>query len=289
MLSVFNQFIEYVNLLPSPWNTIVKYVAVIGLFIAFIVTNFALVHYGTKAVKLRWGKMMRDKDGNPMVYNSGFPPKWVFPKVVKLVTISILDRQIEVQASVSVDEYYLFNVTAVLNFSATDDVDRIVFVVEDLEPFLRGRGLNALRESMTWMWHRGDRSISNAYVYNVQREFERIINPRVARVGLHLESIDLNITDDPQMAIARAIASHGPKAIPTLTPKPQVVQNVIPPAVELPYGGSHQPVVVPAPVLPGTWMEATSTAFEHGEDSTVFGGNKPRSLALWHRTKVTRL
>jgi hypothetical protein len=294
MLTVFNQLVGYIDVLPSPWNTIVKWVLGIIFAVGFIFTNFKMVHYGTRSVKLRWGNVIRDKEGNPEEYSPGFPPKWVFPGVVKLISVSILDRQVEVQMQVQVAEYYLFNIAAVLNFSAVD-VEKIQYVVEDLEPFLKGRGVNSLRESMTKLWHEGDSTISNAYVYHAQREFERIISPRVTKVGVVLDSIDMTVTEDPQMAtaralreIARAIASLAPKGheFPQLSLSTQLFgsQSGVEPIEYPPLGAQVATIlsaVTPLVSSQAGWQELTPNSVEYNEDTAAF--KKPRSQSLWHR------
>lgn len=206
MFNVFSQFYSYIDGLPGPWNVILKALFFVVAIAGFIFTNFKMVSQGQLAMKTRFGKVINDKVGRPRIYKPG-RPHWVFPWLVKLEAVGILTRQVEFSAEAQMGQYVTVRATAVANLAACD-IYRIRYTKEDFEPFTSAVCSEVCIRSMQASWQGvNDQSFMQA----TGSIFTHSIDGAVAEIGVRLESLTIKqIVNDPQMAIAHALARHSP-------------------------------------------------------------------------------
>ncbi len=266
-----SQLWALVDGLPYPFNRILEgliILAVVG-WIAF--KTFKTVPQGEEALKLRLGKVVRHKKGElagtPKLYAPGRIHILV-PWVDNLEKVNNLRRQIEVRESIKVAPYYQFVVVVVANFLAIN-IEGIRYVVQDLEPYLRGRIMRAIKSCMRSEWQ-GDGDI-DAYEYRVEIAFRKAVDRIVSTVGVELESLDFIAAEDSGMAFARAhiIASGNEVPRPTIEMRPDEDADQY----------SFEPSV--STELSPIWQHVDSTAIEFGEEQAVY--SQPHKQPLWRR------
>lgn len=217
-VGMFGQMWTLVDGLPYPWNRLLEAIIAIGVAIFLWFKTVKIIPKGEEGIKLRLGEIVRYRKGDRAgEYRRQLPGRMHFmiPFVDNIVPVGNLIRQIELPGNkgVEVADYRLLNPEGMASFLAVN-AEGIRFKVEDLEPQMRGECQDKLREAMVSEWQ-GENDL--AYSHRVKAKFAELIRPGAEEVGLELKELYLpSLAQDPQMAIARAIASLGPEGLEVL-------------------------------------------------------------------------
>ncbi len=129
------------NIVPVEiWTILIS--VVVGFFKAF-----RFVHEGEQGIKLRFGKAVRDKNGEPKVINPGFA--FLVPFVDTLKRHHVRQETIKFDHQrIMIREGLIFNVNAIVIFRIRD-VYKALFEIENLGYSIEDLGMGILRDEVS--------------------------------------------------------------------------------------------------------------------------------------------
>lgn len=117
---------------------------VVGGAIASLFKSFKFVHEGEKGIKLRWGRALRDKKGNPKIIKPGFI--FMFPWIETLKRHHVRQQTIRMNnQQIMIKQGLIFNVSAVVMFRVSD-IYRALFEIDDLDKSIEDFSMGVLRD-----------------------------------------------------------------------------------------------------------------------------------------------
>lgn len=206
-MQLFSQLFALVNGVPSPWNTILKFLLALAAIGFLLIQTVKFVPQGEMAMRKRFQKVVI-RNGKPIYLGPGMHLQ--IPGAHSLERVSVLDRTFNLQPTrLRYSRYVALDVAATVTFSVKD-IYLVRYAVDDFE-----KRVSALCEAQL---RRSLRSIPNGDVdeHNAQivESFTTGVANDATKLGIVLKALNItNVSDIEGFAIAGAIASCAPATL----------------------------------------------------------------------------
>jgi regulator of protease activity HflC (stomatin/prohibitin superfamily) len=113
----FGQLLSFIDSVPSPWNTILKFLLIVAGICGLLVSTVRFVPEGYEAMRTRGGKVIISKKTRlPIILKPGL--RFIVPKFYALVLVDSRDRTFKCgPTQIQYGPYFVVNVTAIVTLS----------------------------------------------------------------------------------------------------------------------------------------------------------------------------
>lgn len=199
----FGQLLSFVDGIPAPWNTIIKWVlCILGLGYLLIKT-VKIVPQDEEAMRTRFGAVVT-KNGIPIILKPGL--HILFPFAYNIVRVNVLEFTCEPSTiRLRFGRFDVVDVAATIVF-AIEDIYKVRYVAQDLKAQVTAACAETLRHTLSGL----DDSDFAAHRDEIVEKFRAGIERTETKLGVRFVELNLtNISAEPQFAIAGAIHHFG--------------------------------------------------------------------------------
>lgn len=208
MLSL-NQIITYI---PESMRSIVLTIGGVVFAIFTLFSAFKFVPQGQLAMRKRFGKIIKRRDGTVKALRPG-RAIILIPYIDTLEYVSSLDRTVEIRDKTISYNGRLFRVEGAADFSI-EDIYRVRYVVDDFDRRIRAAAETAFRKTFVALWVKSGNFIEVLDEKELLDTFEGIVIADADRLGVKLVSIRVTESAEVGESMIATAINKNPNATP---------------------------------------------------------------------------